>query len=98
MGSHTLLQGGLPEPGIKPGFAALQADYLPSKPPGKPRLAEVTSVNMCRVLSKVQMLFGEEAAQMNKTVLIARAITHWLTRNDNNNTFVMVSAMEEEQK
>ena len=28
--------GGLPDPGIKPGSPALQADSLPSKPPGKP--------------------------------------------------------------
>ena len=26
----------LPDPGIKPGSAALQADALPSEPPGKP--------------------------------------------------------------
>ena len=28
--------GDLPNPGIKPGSAALQADALPSEPPGKP--------------------------------------------------------------
>src|SRR5574337_1098638 len=28
--------GDLPDPGIKPGSPALQADSLPSKPPGKP--------------------------------------------------------------
>ena len=28
--------GDLPDPGIKPGSLALQADALPSKPPGKP--------------------------------------------------------------
>ena len=27
--------GDLPDPGIKPGFPALQADALPSEPPGK---------------------------------------------------------------
>jgi len=26
----------LPDPGIKPGSTALQADSLPSEPPGKP--------------------------------------------------------------
>ena len=30
------LQGKLPDPGIKPGFSAMQADSLPSEPPGKP--------------------------------------------------------------
>ena len=28
----------LPDPGIEPGFPALQADALPSEPPGKPYL------------------------------------------------------------
>ena len=28
--------GDLPNPGIKPGSPALQADVLPSEPPGKP--------------------------------------------------------------
>ena len=30
--------GDLPDPGIEPGSPALQADALPSKPPGKPEL------------------------------------------------------------
>ena len=29
--------GDLPDPGIEPGFPALQADSLPSEPPGKPQ-------------------------------------------------------------
>ena len=29
--------GDLPDPGIEPGSLALQADVLPSEPPGKPR-------------------------------------------------------------
>ena len=36
MGSCPLLQGNLPNPGIKSGSLALQADSLPSEPPGKP--------------------------------------------------------------
>ena len=28
--------GDLPDPGIEPGSPALQADYLPFEPPGKP--------------------------------------------------------------
>ena len=30
--------GDLPNPGIKPGSPALQADALPSEPPGKPSI------------------------------------------------------------
>ena len=36
VGCHSLLQGNLPNPGIKPRSPALQADSLPSEPPGKP--------------------------------------------------------------
>ena len=36
MGSLSLLQGYLPNPGIKPRSPALWADSLPSEPPGKP--------------------------------------------------------------
>ena len=36
VGCHFLLQGNLPDPGIKPGSPTLQADALPSEPPGKP--------------------------------------------------------------
>ena len=36
VGCHFLLQGNLPNWEIKPGSPALQADALPSKPPGKP--------------------------------------------------------------
>ena len=34
-GCHFLLQGDLPNPGIKPGSPALQSDALPSEPPQK---------------------------------------------------------------
>ena len=37
VGSHSLLQGNLPNSGIKPRFPTLQADSLLSEPPGKPR-------------------------------------------------------------
>ena len=35
MGCHALPQGDLPYPGIEPRSPALQADSLPSEPPGK---------------------------------------------------------------
>ena len=38
VGSHSLLQGDLPDPGIEPRSPALQADSLLSEPPGKPQL------------------------------------------------------------
>ena len=33
--------GVLPDPGIEPGSPALQADTLPSEPPGKPKVLRV---------------------------------------------------------
>ena len=35
-GSHSLLHGNLPLPGVKPGSPALQAHSLPCETPGKP--------------------------------------------------------------
>ena len=35
VGSHSLLQGDLPHPGIEPGSPTLQADSLLSEPPRK---------------------------------------------------------------
>ena len=35
VGCHFFLQGGLPNPGIEPRSPTLQADALPSDPPGK---------------------------------------------------------------
>ena len=37
MGCHFLLQGDLPNPGIEPRSSALQVDFLPSEPTGKPQ-------------------------------------------------------------
>ena len=39
VGKLFLSPGDLPNPGIKSGSPALQADSLPSEPPGKPRFA-----------------------------------------------------------
>ena len=36
VGSHSLLQGDLHNPGIKPGSLALQVDSLPTELPGNP--------------------------------------------------------------
>ena len=37
VGSHSLFQGNLPNPGIEPRSPALWADSLPPEPPGKPK-------------------------------------------------------------
>ena len=38
---HSLLQGNLPDPGIEPRSPELQADCLPSEPPGKPIFIDI---------------------------------------------------------
>ena len=38
--------GHLPDPGMESGSPALQADFLLSKPPGKPRIKQVTDENL----------------------------------------------------
>ena len=37
VGSHFLLQGNLPNPGMELGSPALQANSLPYEPPGEPK-------------------------------------------------------------
>ena len=39
VGSLSLLQGDLPNPGIEPRSPTLQADSLPDEPQGKPKLS-----------------------------------------------------------
>ena len=39
--------GNLPDPGIKPGSPALQADSLPTEPPGKPKEVGRTDTCIC---------------------------------------------------
>ena len=46
MGSLFLLQGNLPDPGIKPRSPTLQADSLPAKPQGKPKNTGVGSLSL----------------------------------------------------
>ena len=38
VGSYSLLQGILPDPGIEPGSPALQEYSSPTEPPGKPMI------------------------------------------------------------
>ena len=40
VGSLSLLQGIFPNPGIEPMSPALQADYLPAEPQGKPHSSQ----------------------------------------------------------
>ena len=48
VGSLSLLQGGLPNPGIEPRSPVLQADSLPAEQPGKPKTTGVHSLSLLR--------------------------------------------------
>ena len=50
VGCHALLQGNLPSAGIEPRSPTLQADSLPSEPPGKPQNNGVSSLMISTVV------------------------------------------------
>ena len=51
VGCHALLQGFLPNPGIKPRSPSLQADSLLSEPPGKPMRGLGVPISLCLPLA-----------------------------------------------
>ena len=55
--------GDLPDPGIKPGSPALQADSLPSEPPGKPRIVHGTWVYLKWKTNKALLYSTGNSAQ-----------------------------------
>ena len=61
--------GDLPNPGMEPGFPALQADTLPSGPPGKAVLR--ASYGLMFVSSQIQML---KSQLPNMTVIVCEAL------------------------
>ena len=54
VGSLFLLQGNLPDPGIKPRSPTLQADSLPAKPQGKPKNTGVGSLSLLQRIFPTQ--------------------------------------------
>ena len=49
---YSLLQGIFPNPGFKPRSPTLQADSLPTKPPGKPKNTGVGSLSLLQGSSR----------------------------------------------
>ena len=56
VGSHSLLQGNLPNPGIKPRSPTLQVDSLPAESPGKPKNTGVGSLSLLQQIFLAQEL------------------------------------------
>ena len=72
-GSPFTSPGDLPNPGIEPRYPALQADSLPSEPPGKPKKRGVGS------LSLLQHIFLTQ--ELNQSLLHYRQILYILFQN-----------------
>ena len=71
VGSHSLLQGNLPNPGIEPWSPTLQVDSLPAEPPEKPQNIGVGS------LSHLQQIFLTQ--ESNQGLLHCRRILYQLS-------------------
>jgi len=54
VGSLSLLQGNLPNPGIEPRSPTLQADSLPAEPQGKPKNATVGRLSLLQQIFLTQ--------------------------------------------
>ena len=52
--------GDLPNPGIEPGSPALQADALPSEPPGKPKEGIKRSLSSTQLTNQLFAFFLEK--------------------------------------
>ena len=71
MGSLSLLQGNLPNPGVEPRSPALQANSLPAEPPGKPKNRGVD------ILSLLQRIVPTQ--ESNQGLLPCRPILYQLS-------------------
>ena len=74
VGSLSLLQGFLPNPGIKPRSPTLQAGSLPAEPPWKPKNTGVDS------LSLLQQVFPTQ--ESNQVLLHCRRILYQLATRE----------------
>ena len=48
VGDHVLLQGIVPTEPVSPVSSTLQADPLPTEPPGKPNILYIHAIKYCR--------------------------------------------------
>ena len=72
VGSLSLLQGDLPNPGIEPRSPSLWADSLPAEPQGKPKNTGVGSVSLLQRILPTQ--------ELNPGLLHCRWILYQLSR------------------
>ena len=61
----------LPDPGIKPGSPTLQADSLPSEPPGKPSYLWFTFIFLSSLLISISSIHGIFQARVLEWIAIS---------------------------
>ena len=68
--------GDLPDPGIEPGSPALQADSLPSEPPGKPPTVWtiIFKKKKGKKTKEIQKLLLQLCQQLENLVLFAKYV------------------------
>ena len=75
--------GNLPDPGIKPGFPVLQADTLPSEPPGKHWLKQIPECKWDTLPSSANWIFSFNCPRYDcgwKTMLAKIQGSQWCLR------------------
>jgi len=75
VGCPLLLQGNLPNPGIKPRSPALQADSLPTEPPGKKINQLQQMVFITNILKVRKKINGWELSKFTSVCGSLRALT-----------------------
>ena len=58
--------GDLPGPGIKPRSSALQADSLPSEPPGKPKTLYTIQQNIDQLVHRLRLYVNQRYSEESK--------------------------------
>ena len=79
VGSHALLQGNLPDPGIEPRSLPVQADSLLSEPPGKPKLRKSPAKKTGVCFPSIRCLPFESFLRSDIGI-VTRQHTEWVCR------------------
>ena len=75
VGCHSLLQGNLPNPGIKPGSPTLQADSLLSEPPGIIQINTIWHINKIKQKS-IMLIMGINEEKTISQIVISMQKKH----------------------
>ena len=99
VGSHSLLQGNLPDPGIEPRSPALQADYLPPEPPWKPWIFSDLSIKMNEIGRQSQLPCMTSTTQLEDEAFLWPSEYEYMRLNHRQlKTCVISSSVQEETR